>query len=89
MMSTESMEILNGRWKGEFCGSANSAAINCLMETLTMLGEHDVRKTLQIVNQEGKEGVLKNLTAEQGFNADQQELLSDAWDVAVILSTWS
>tara|TARA_Y100000114_G_scaffold147472_1_gene159300 strand:+ start:732 stop:998 length:267 start_codon:yes stop_codon:yes gene_type:complete len=88
-MSTESMEILNGRWKGEFCGSPNSAAINCLMETLTMLGEDDVRKTLQIVNREGKEGVLKKLSAERGFNAEQKELLSDAWGVAVTLSTWS
>ena len=77
-------DIINRQWAGSIHNSINSAAVACLIDTLTAGGFHSAKEAL-VFTEEGnaKQATLDELKEELGFNEEQLEVLDDAWEDAI------
>lgn len=81
-MSSTHTEIIDGTYAGSHHGSTNAAAIACIIDTLTAAGTTDAEGALEIIREDGKDKILRELVEDRDLSARQFDAIADAWEDA-------
>ena len=77
-------DIINRQWAGSIYNSINSAAIACIIDTLTAGGFHSTEDALTFAKEDNaKQETLDELKEELDFSEEQIEALDWAWEDAI------
>ena len=77
-------DIINRQWAGSIHSSINSAAIACLVDTLTAGGFHSADEALTFTKEDNaKQATLDEIKEEPDFSEEQIEALDWAWEDAI------
>ena len=77
-MDNENTEIIDGTWGGSGYGSAASAAVACLIDTLTAGGTWSAEYALDIMRENKKDDIIRDLADQRGLCAEQVHEVSYA-----------
>ena len=82
-MDNTNTEIINGTYAGSHHGSANAAAIACIIDTLTAGGTEDPHRAFDIIRKDGEVEIIRELSEQRDLSAEQVKAIVDAWSEAL------